>query len=437
MIQIPAQGWVPRPYQLPCVKYMCQDKPNLRAVVAWHRRAGKDLTSINIIAMKALQRKGLYLYIGPFNNQIRRIIWQGQDGDGRKFIDFIPREAVVRKSEQEMSLTLSNGSTVQLLGADNPDKLVGINPVGVVFSEFSLSDPTAWVLTNPILAENGGWALFNGTPRGQNHFYHMLNRAKSNKDWYSSHLSVLETKAIRPKELAKARDEMNNEARFQSEFMCSFDTPVEGAYYGEIISKLYKKEQIIANIPPDPALPVHTAWDLGMDDSTTIWFFQQHQKEIRVINYYENSGEGLQHYARELDRFASLNDVTYGRHYAPHDIAVRELGTGRSRLETARSLGIRFTPVKRLAISDGIEAVRQILPQCWFSQTHTSQGLKCLQDYRKEWDAQKNTFKKTPVHDSSSHGADGFRTLAVGIKLNANPKRMQEHMQYEVADVDF
>ena len=436
MIQIPAQGWVPRPYQLPCVKYMCQDKPNLRAVVAWHRRAGKDLTSINIIAMKALQRKGLYLYIGPFNNQIRRIIWQGQDGDGRKFIDFIPREAVVRKSEQEMSLTLSNGSTVQLLGADNPDKLVGINPVGIVFSEYSLSDPTAWVLTNPILAENGGWALFNGTPRGQNHFYHMLNRAKSNKDWYSSHLSVLETKAIRPKELAKARDEMNNEARFQSEFMCSFDTPVEGAYYGEIISKLYKKEQIIANIPPDPALPVHTAWDLGMDDSTTIWFFQQHQKEIRVINYYENSGEGLQHYARELDRFASLNDVIYGRHYAPHDIAVRELGTG-SRLETARSLGMRFTPVKRLAISDGIEAVRQILPQCWFSQTHTSQGLKCLQDYRKEWDAQKNTFKKIPVHDSSSHGADGFRTLAVGIKLNTNPKRMQEHMQYEVVDVDF
>lgn len=395
------------------------------------------MTSINIMAIKALQRKGLYLYVGPFNNQIRRIIWQGQDGDGRKFIDFIPREAVVRKSEQEMSLTLTNGSTIQLLGGDNPDKLVGINPVGIVFSEYSLCDPTAWQLTNPILAENGGWALFNGTPRGQNHFYHMLKKAESSMDWFASHLSAIDTKAISPQALKTARDEMNNEAKFQSEFMTSFDTPVEGAYYGEIISKLYKKDQIVQNIPPDPALPVHTAWDLGMDDSTTIWFFQQHHKEIRLVHYYENSGEGLQHYARELDRFATINDITYGKHYAPHDIAVRELGTGRSRLETARSLGVRFTQVKKLALTDGIEAVRQILPQCWFSQKDCAQGLKHLQDYHKEFDTQRNTFKKTPVHDSASHGADAFRTLAVGIKLPRGQAKTRENMQYEEVDVDF
>ena len=309
-IQVPAQGWKPRPYQLPLLKYMSQNKRGLRAVIAWHRRAGKDLTSINIMAVKALQRKGLYLYIGPFNNQIRRIIWQGQDGGGRKFIDFIPRELVARKLEQDMAIHLTNGSVIQLLGADNPDKLVGINPVGIVFSEYSLCDPVAWQLTNPILAENGGFMLANGTPRGQNHFYDILLRAQADKNWYSSHLSVLDTKAVSPEDLRTARKEQNNEAKFQSEFMCSFHTPIEGAYSGSIMSRLYAKEQVVADIPVEPSLPVHTAWDLGMDDSTSIWFFQLFGKEIRFVNYIENSGEGLPYYARELDRWAVLNDAS-------------------------------------------------------------------------------------------------------------------------------
>ena len=173
-------------------------------------------------------------------------------------------------------LTLSNGSVIQLLGADNPDKLVGINPLGIVFSEYSLADPVAWELTRPILAENGGWALFNGTPRGQNHFYTLLKEAEADKDWFASHLPVTKTRAIPAETLRKERGKMS-EARFQSEYMCSFNTPVEGAYYGGIITKLYQKEQILQRLPPEPSLPVHTAWDLGMDDATSIWFFQQHR----------------------------------------------------------------------------------------------------------------------------------------------------------------
>jgi hypothetical protein len=438
-IQIPAQGWIPRDYQLAFTKYMCQNKKGLRAVVAWHRRAGKDLTSINIMAVKALQRKGLYLYIGPFNNQIRRIIWQGQDGDGRKFIDFIPRELVSRKSEQEMSLTLTNGSVVQLLGADNPDKLVGINPVGIVFSEYSLCDKQAWTLTNPILAENGGWALFNGTPRGQNHFYDILLRAQADKNWFASHLGALDTKAISPEDLRRARKEQDNEAKFQSEFMCSFHTPIEGAYYGSIMSRLYAKDQIVANIPVEPSLPVHTAWDLGMDDSTSIWFFQMFGKEVRIVHYLENSGEGLPYYARELDRWAILNDASYGKHYAPHDIAVREMGTGRSRLETARKLGIRFTKVKRMSVQDGIEAVRVILPQCWFSEDKCHMGIEHMKSYHKDFDSAKNVFKKSPVHDAASHGADAFRTLACGLKQGKGDttKERGERSQYKEVDVSL
>ena len=438
-VTLPAQGWVPRHYQLPLLKYMQPNKPNLRAVAAWHRRAGKDLTSVNVMALKAFQRRGLYLYVGPFQNQIRRIIWQGQDKDGRKFIDFIPRDLVARKSEQEMSLTLTNGSVVQLLGADNPDKLVGINPLGIVFSEYSLCDPVAWQLTSPILNENGGWALFNGTPRGQNHFFKLLERAKADKEWYASHLSVTKTKAMTPDQLRKARNESTSEAKFQSEYMCSFHTPVEGAYYGEIMTRITKKGQVLDLLPPDPALPVHTAWDLGMDDATSIWFFQQHGKEIRIVNYFESSGEGLPFYVKHLGLWSTMNDVTFGKHYLPHDVNVRELGSGRSRKELLRSLGVRVTTVRRLGKGDQIEAVRAVLPRCWFGKKECSMGIEHLKGYRKEWDEQKQVFRKTPVHDKCSHGADAFATLAVGLKDTSRSAsaNVKDRTEYKVKELSW
>lgn len=430
---------------------MSKKQRNLRAVVVWHRRAGcmsplssdrgqegKDLTCINAMAMKCLERKGLYLYVGPFQNQLRKILWQGQDGEGRKFIDFIPRELVVRKSEQEMSLTLVNGSVIQLVGADNPDRVVGTNPVGIIFSEYALCDPAIWHFLNPVLAENGGWAIFNSTPRGKNHLYKILNKAKADHEWFVSHLPVTKTKAISPDDLRKAREEMS-EALFQQEFMSSFETPVEGAYYGEIITKLYQKGQVMDRIAPDPALPVHTGWDLGMDDSTSIWFAQDYRNELRLINYYENSGEGLPFYAKELQKFAALHDISYGRHYFPHDVAVRELGSGKSRIEVLRSLGIKPTVVRRLAKSDQIEAVRQTLPVCYFASNRCDLGLEHLKNYHKEWDEQKQVFKNQPVHDKACHGADAFATFAVGRKVQREFKHKtdKERTSYKTTDVDF
>jgi phage terminase large subunit len=435
-VRIPAQGWEPRPYQLSLLKYMSQKKRSLRAVVAWHRRAGKDLTCVNITAIKALQRVGTYWYVLPYANQARRIVWNGMTGEGKKFIDYFPREIVEKKSEQEMRIHLKNGSVIQLMGSDDPDKMVGANPVGVVFSEYSISDPSAWQLINPILAENGGWALFNGTPRGENHFYKLLLRAQSEGSWFSSHLSVKDTKAIAADEIRKARSELNNEARFQSEYMCSFKTPVEGAYYGSQINKAYKDKRVVETIAVDPLLPVHTAWDLGMDDATTIWFFQLFKSEIRVVNYYENSGEGLPHYARHLNVWANQKDVTYGKHYAPHDIKVRELGTGKSRLETARGLGLKFTTVKKLSIIDGIEAVRNILNRCWFSKGTCYAGIEALKGYHKEFDSSRGVFRKTPVHDKNSHGADAFRTLAVGLKQPSFGKRKTTN-EYQVKSLSW
>ena len=436
-VQVPAQGWEPRDYQLPLLKYMTQDKKGLRAVVAWHRRAGKDLTCVNIVAIKALQRVGTYWYVLPYGNQARRIVWNGMTGEGKKFIDYFPKELVERKSEQEMRIHLKNGSVIQLMGSDDPDKMVGANPVGVVFSEYSISDPSAWQLINPILAENGGWALFNGTPRGENHFYKILLKAQSDGLWYSSHLSVKDTKAISPDDLRKARDELNNEARFQSEYMCSFKTPVEGSYYGSYISQAYKQKRMLDTISPEPLLPVHTAWDLGMDDATTIWFFQLYNNEIRLVHYYENSGEGLPHYARELNRYAVMTDTMYGKHYAPHDIKVRELGTGKSRMEIARSMGLKFTPVKKLPVIDGIDAVRALLPRCWFSKSGCARGIEALKGYHKDWDSSKQVFRKTPVHDSNSHGADAFRTMAVGLRTPKLEKENKRRNTYDVTSVSW
>ena len=424
-------GWRPRHYQLPLVKHMIPQVRGLRACIAWHRRAGKDLTCLNIAAIKSMQRVGTYVFIGPYQNQTRRIIWDGMDGSGKKFIEVWPPALIQRKNEAEMRLHLANGSVVQLLGADNPDKLVGINPVGVVFSEYSLCDPTSWQLINPILAENGGWVIFNGTPRGQNHFYHMLNKAKADPSWFSSHLTAIDTKAITPEDLKKAREEQNSEALFQSEFMCSFNTPIDGSYYGDIVSKLYKLGQVRPSISPEPALPVHTAWDLGMDDSTTIWLYQHYRNEIRVVHYYENSGEGLAHYANWLNQWAAMRSVSFGRHWFPHDIKVRELGSGRSRIETLRRLGLRADVVKKLPLQDGIEAVRQVLPQCWFSEDNTALGLEHLKGYRKEFDAMKNVFRKTPVHDRASHGADGFRTMALAVRHSNTQKETRAPREYK------
>ncbi len=435
-VQIPAQGWQPRAYQLPLLKYMSQSKRGLRAVVAWHRRAGKDLTCLNIVAIKAMQRVGTYWYVLPYANQARRIVWNGMTGEGKKFINYFPRELVEKKSEQEMRIHLKNGSVVQLMGSDDPDKMVGANPVGCVFSEYSISDPSAWQLINPILAENGGWALFNGTPRGENHFYKILLKAQSDGKWYSSHLSVKDTKAIAPEELRTARNELNNEARFQSEYMCSFKVPVEGAYYGDQINKLYREKRIVDNIEVETNLPVHTAWDLGMDDATTIWFVQIYRNEIRILNYYENSGEGLPHYARELQRWAVQKDIVYGKHYAPHDIKVRELGTGKSRLEIARSMGLKFTTVRKIPIIDGIEAVRAMLPKCWFAKNDCYRGIEALKGYHKEFDTSRGVFRKSPVHDSNSHGADAFRTLAVALKQPTLNKAKQKH-QYEISAINW
>jgi phage terminase large subunit len=434
-IKLPANDWVPRHYQRSFWKYM-QDTPwGARAILCHHRRAGKDHTALNWTACASQMRIGLYAYIFPYANQARRVIWNGIDRNGHRFMSAFPDELIDSKSDLEMRLKLTNGSVFQLLGADDPDKLVGINCVGAVFSEFAIMNPVALDLVMPILNENGGWALFPSTPRGENHFYSLTEQAKTNPKWFVSIETVDTTGAIDPAMIEEERKRGVEEALIQQEYYCSFSAPLQGAYYEKQMSRLLEDKRI-TEVPHEQALPVHTAWDLGVNDSTCIWCFQlPRDGQPRIIDYIEATGEGLPYYATELDRRAHRHSWVFGTHYAPHDIAVRDLGTGKTRIETARELGIRFRIVPKALVEDGIEAVRQLLLKCWFDKKHASRGIECLRSYRKEWDERLKVYRNKPRHDEFSHGADAFRTLAMGIR--ATPPNRNDENRPRSAQSDY
>ena len=412
-VELPSMGYMPRWYQTPLWSYI--QNGGRRACVVWPRRHGKDITMINLAAVMSQMRVGVYWHVFPYLNQARRAIWNGRTKEGVPFMDAFPEPLIKNKSNHEMSLYLKNDSVYQIMGADDPNRLVGSNPVGVIFSEWALMDPNAWKLISPILAENDGWAVFIFTPRGENHGLDTLNEAKRNKNWFWSHETAVSLKVLSPGRLQEARDELGDEALFQQEMMTSFETPVQGAYYAKQMRRL-SKDKRITEVPIDTRLPVHTAWDLGMNDETTIWFFQQYRAEVRIVDYYANSGESLAHYAQVLKRKSDEAGYTYGDTHLPHDVVVREMGTGKTRLDTLRDLGIRGRAGPKLPIEDGIEAVRNLLPRCWFDRTKTHEGLNALRSYTKEWDTEKATYKNRPLHNWASHAADSFRYLAIAIK---------------------
>lgn len=409
-------NYTPRSYQLNILKAL--DSGIKRAVWIVHRRGGKDKTAINLVVKKMLERVGTYYYFFPTYNQGRKILWDGIDRDGFRFLDHIPEQLIARKDRTEMAVELKNGSILQIVGTDNIDRIVGTNPVGCIFSEYALQDPKAWAFIRPILAENGGWAVFIYTPRGDNHGKTLFENAKKWDGWFVERLTAKDTPVFTEerldqelRELVAEHGEAEGRALFEQEYMCSFEAPVIGSYYGAQMQKA-EEEGRITNVPYDPALPVHTFWDLGIGDSTSIGFFQVIGSENRVIDYYEASGEGLAHYVRHLQD----KPYVYGTHYGPHDLEVRELTSGKRRIDTARQLGIDFQIVPKLPVEDGIEAARNLLNSTWFDREKCEQLISALKNYHKEFDEKRNTYRNHPHHDWSSHGADMFRYRAVGFQ---------------------
>lgn len=352
------------------------------------------------------------------------MIWTGSTKDGRKFRDHFPSHLIAGINGTDLRIEFTNGSVYQLVGTDNINSLVGANPVGVVLSEYSLQDPDAWNYIRPILAENDGWALFIYTARGKNHGYDLFEMAKKNPRWFCEKLVAGNngtkredgTPVISDEIIQEERESGMEEEMIQQEFFCSFESSMVGAYYGKQMLRA-EEDKRVTSVPWQPDLPVHTYWDLGMSDSTAIWFCQFAGMEIHLIDYFEHSGEGLPFYAKLLqggqEGYERFGDFVYGQHFAPHDISARELGTGKSRIETARSLGLKFRVVAKHEVLDGIEAVRGTIPLCWFDEKKCARGLNALRGYRKAYlDEKMKFFKAEPEHDWTSHGADAFRMLA-------------------------
>jgi phage terminase large subunit len=374
------------------------------AVVVAHRRFGKTVAALNHLIREAVlneKETPRYAYIAPTYGQAKRVAW-----------DYLVKYTTPLGGTNNISELRVDfwGRRIQLYGSDNPDSLRGQYFDGVIIDEVGDQNPKIWTdIVRPALTDRKGWCLFIGTPKGHNHFKELRDRAANEDGWGLLEFKASETGVVDEVELKAARNEMG-EDKYRQEFECSFDAAVEGSYYGQILNELEDKKHM-QEIPREELSRTFTAWDLGMGDSTSIWVAQLVGTEVRLIDYYENHGVGLDHYVKWIKD----NDYLKAEHILPHDVRVRELGTGKSRLEMLEEAGLEVKIAPRMGLDDGIQAVRRLLPRCWFNLPQVQTGLNCLRNYRRDYDEKRKIFYERPLHDWSSHGSDSFRYLALGL----------------------
>jgi hypothetical protein len=373
-------------------------------VVVCHRRFGKTVFAINQMIKSAIQdlqigkKAPRYAYLAPLFKQAKTVAWDELKRLLREFPDVKFNEAELRADFM--------GARIQLYGADNPDTLRGIYLDGVILDEYAQMNPKMYSeVIRPALSDRKGWGIFIGTPKGKNEFYDIYHSAKEKKGWKRFLFKASDTGILDDEELEMAQQDMA-ETEYAQEYECSWSAALRGAYYARELELAYDEERI-GKVPYDPSKQVITAWDLGVSDSTSIWFAQYDGKAINLIDYYENSGEGLPHYIDVLNQ----KGYNYGAHIAPHDIVVREFSTGKSRKDLAFSLGIDFQVAPKLKVMDGIDTVRTTLNKCWFDEDKCKKGLDALLQYRSSYDDKKKIWSQKPVHDWTSHASDSFRYL--------------------------
>jgi phage terminase large subunit len=410
--------YAPRPAFLPL-----HNRTERFACIVAHRRAGKTVACVNDLLKGALTLKKenpRYAYIAPQYTQAKDVAWE-----------YLKRFAAPvlahggGTNESELRVDLPNGGRVRLYGAENADRLRGLYFDGVILDEFATMDPRIWEVVRPALSDRNGWCVWIGTPQGHNEFHRIYERSKTEAGWLSMMMKASQTKILPETELDEARRDLTPE-QFAREYECSFDAAIVGAYYGKDMEQAEAENRITA-VPWDRSTDVVTAWDLGIGDSTAIWFAQQVGREIHLIDFIEHSGVGLDWYVKALKD----KPYVYGEHLFPHDVEARELGTGKSRKEVLEALGIKVTLAPKLGVDDGISAARNILNRCWFDKTATARGVESLKQYRREWDDRGKVFKPKPLHDWTSHPADAFRYLATGLKSTSKPQWSDQVMNFE------
>jgi phage terminase large subunit len=411
LITIP---YAPRRIFLP----LHERRQRFAAVVA-HRRAGKTVAEINdsirdaLTCQKPNPRVG---YIAPYYKQAKTVAWQYLKDYSASIPGAVPNES-------ELRVDYPNGGQVRLYGADNPDALRGIYLDKATLDEYADMNPRLWPeVIRPTLVDRRGRATFIGTPKGRNAFFDICEIAKSHPDWLYMMLRASETKIIPADELEAARQMMTPE-QYEQEFECSFEAAILGAYYGKEIA-LAEREGRICEVPYDAGKPVHTAWDLGMSDSTSIWFFQYTPTGLNFIDFYENHGQSLGHYAEVLND----KGYTYGGDHVPHDAKVRELGTGLTRVETLIKLGRKPKLVPDHKLMDGINACRVMLGEFRFDKEKCADGIESLRQYKADFDEERNAFRITPRHDWTSHAADAFRYAGIAYRQErpAKPEKPKQ-----------
>jgi phage terminase large subunit len=412
--QIKLDRFEPRPYQLPILDAII-NKGYKKVICVLPRRSGKDVLAFNLVIREALRRVGNYFMVYPTYAQGKKILWLTITLDGKRFIDFIPPELIESINESEMRIRLTNQSTIQVVGSENFDNLVGTNPVGCVFSEMALQDNRCYQFLRPALKVADGFALFISTPRGHNHFWELWNIAVNfPNEWFAYRKTVEDTQHVSIWELQQeiARGEISQD-HYSQEYMCSFDLGTEGAYYSKFMNKMVLEGRI-GIVPYEPGFRVHCAFDLGVHDLTVVIMYQCIGQIVRIVDYYQNSDKGLDHYAKILESKGYL----WGTFFFPHDIAVRELSTGLSRLEAFKKLmpGVKTSVLPNLPIDDGIECVKAALSsKIWIDETKCAQLIRSLESYRREYDPHREKYKEVPLHDKHSHAADAMRYLCLSL----------------------
>lgn len=419
-------GFKPRPYQRRFMRYF--DRGGKRAVWCVHRRGGKDLTAMHQTCKAAHKRRALYWHIYPTAEQGRKSIWMGFTKDGDRIMELVFPEAI-RKSPRsfqpnaEMVVELKCGSVWRLMGSDKME-VVGAGPAGVVFTEFALAKPKTWDLVRPMLRESEGWAAFVSTPRGNNHFKKLYDMAKKNPAWFCERQTLYDTRAYDPERtIQEERAEGMPEALIRQEYLCDFSAANVGSVWGDLLEDLEKRGCVSDFAHGNDG--VFTNWDLGVDDSTAIWFWRVHGDGVEFIDHYEAHGQPMSHYVDVL----AQKGYRYVKHWLPHDARQRSWQTGVSIVDQfQQSLGAgAVAMVPSVSLMDGVQAFRWLLQRPG-TRIHSrcADGLEALKAYHYGWDDDLKTFSKKPVHDWSSHSADGGRYTGVVARFSELMTRPQE-----------
>ena len=441
-IQLPAHGWQPRTHQRRIWNYL--EGGGRYAYQIAHRRWGKDDIALRWTSVAAFQRAGAYWHLLPEAAHARKAIWTAVNPHTgmRRIDEAFPLALRKTTREQEMFIEFLNGSTWQVGGSDRYNTLVGSSPAGVVFSEWALANPAAWAYVRPIMLENGGWACFITTPRGHNHAERMLKAAQKMPGAFADVSTVADTGIFNAQALEQERlaliDEYGadfGQSMFDQEYHCSFEAAILGAYYTAWITQV-KAEKRITDVKVDSALPVHFAFDLGRSDDTSIWAFQVPWKAVLVCGFHSSNGNDVAFYLKWVrDWLQQHGNPKLGKLYLPHDAKAKTLASNRSVQEQIvdgtedregnRIAGVGWDHVDivpDIGVQDGIQAVRRMLPRCWFDTSCNTDdsagftGIEALSQYQREYDEKHKVFRDHPLHNWCSNPADAFRMLAVAYE---------------------